>query len=134
METEDKDGTEDSANGKVYPETPSPANTARDLSSDDGTNDDSNAFKRTQYGCIDRSLLQRCSQGGDTAENVLVNEDANNYHNYMRPPEITPAAPRPAIARPAIKVGEFFASAQTREPTSRMATEERKTSLDWNVE
>lgn len=52
----------------------------------------------------------------------------------MSPPEIIPAAPRPATALPPMKVGEFFASAHMRDPTSRSATDERKTILDGKVE
>lgn len=42
-------------------------------------------------------------------------------------PEKMPAEPKPAIARPAIKTGEFGAPPQTALPISKMMTDDRKT-------
>jgi hypothetical protein len=47
----------------------------------------------------------------------------------MMYPALIPALPKPDMARPTIKVGEFGDTAQIREPTSNSATATRKTHL-----
>lgn len=49
-------------------------------------------------------------------------------------PEKIPADPKPAIARPAMKTGEFGAAPQTALPTSNMTTEVRKTLQSHELE
>lgn len=62
----------------------------------------------------------------------------------MFDPEVTPAAPNPAMARPTMRAVEVGATAQTRLPTSKMATEVKYTGFveknlyalphtDWNT-
>ena len=47
----------------------------------------------------------------------------------MMKPALIPALPRPVIVRPAIRALDVGAVAHTREPTSKMKTEDKKTCL-----
>lgn len=48
---------------------------------------------------------------------------------YVRPLESRPAHPSPAKALPAMKVGEFFDTAQIKQPISRISRDPRRTIL-----
>ena len=50
----------------------------------------------------------------------------------VRPPENRPEAPRPATARPTIKVGEFFAVAHMTDPTRQRVSEVRCPAAPWS--
>lgn len=51
----------------------------------------------------------------------------------MKAPDMTPAPPRPAIARPIINMAEVFAAPHSSEPISKSVNPKRKTHL-WEYE
>lgn len=133
MEEEKDDQQNDSSKGQVDVEAPSPGYVGGEGTTNKRTNNRRDAVDCTEQTLILGSLCQRYRIDNEDHLHTLVSKLGKQPRKggtaECTIPSWTPAAPKPAIARPIIKAIELGAAPQIADPTSNRATEKRKTAL-----